>query len=132
MKRSISILSLLLTFVASTSFANPIAFGPYVQNMTDDQATVFWTTYKTSVDIPYEKGTGTKRLYDQHEITFSRLEADTEYHYDVLKDGIDFGKGSFRTSKEGIAPFKFVVYGDTRFDHKIHRKIVELSEKEDP
>ncbi len=132
MKRCISILSLLLAFVASSSFANPIAFGPYVQNMTDDQATVCWTTYKTSVDISSEKGTETKRLYDQHEITFSRLEADTEYHYDVLKDGTDFGKGSFRTFKEGIAPFKFVVYGDTRSDHNIHRKIVELSEKEDP
>ena len=125
-------LTLVLTAWGATSYANPIAFGPYVQNMTHEEATICWSTYATSVDISSDKGTKTKRIYDQHEISFSRLEPDTEYAYDVLKDGTDLGKGTFHTFPKGIAPFKFVVYGDTRSDHTIHRKIVELAEKEDP
>ena len=117
---------------AAAQSANPIAFGPYVQRVTDDGAVICWSTLEGSVSVETGDRTTTKNLYDHHEMPLTRLKADTEYTYDVLEDGSKFGKGTFRTLPEEIKPFTFVVYGDTRSNHKIHRKIVSLASKENP
>lgn len=118
--------------VAAYAADNPIAFGPYVQNVTDDGAVICWSTHAGEVQLITPKGEKSKSLYDHHELPLTRLSADTEYSYDVLKDGSDFGKGTFRTFSEGIEPFRFVVYGDTRSDPVIHQKIVDIASAEEP
>lgn len=111
---------------------NPIAFGPYIQNVTDESAVICWSTFKSEVSIKSGDTEQTKRLYDHHELPLTRLRAATEYDYDVLGDGSDYGKGTFKTFPSKIEPFHFVVYGDTRSDPKIHQQIVNLAMKEDP
>lgn len=116
-----------------TSYAeNPIAFGPYIQNLTDDSTVICWSTLNTEVAIIGPGGGKTKKLYDQHELPLTRLSHDTEYSYDVLGDGSEYGKGSFKTLPEKIGPFSFVVYGDTRSDPVIHQNIVDLAIKQNP
>lgn len=126
------LIGLLSISVASVAVENPIAFGPYVQNLTDDGAVICWSTRAGEVEITTPDGTKTKGVYDHHELPLTRLKQDTEYSYDVLKDGSDFGKGTFRTFPEEIEPFRFVVYGDTRSDPVTHQKIVDIATKEDP
>jgi phosphodiesterase/alkaline phosphatase D-like protein len=38
--------------------------------------------------------------------------------------GRDEGRGSFKTAPSGPADFQFVVYGDTRTRHDMHRRVV--------
>ncbi len=125
--------SAMMTLLISATYAeNPIAFGPYIQNITDGSAIICWSTYKTEVGIAGPDGGKTKKLYDHHELPLTRLKHDTEYSYDVLRDGSEYGKGTFKTFPEKIEPFSFVVYGDTRSDPVIHQKIVDLAIKEKP
>ena len=112
----------------TTTAENPIAFGPYVQNVTEDSAVICWSTNTSEVKI----GDKTKKIYEQHELPLTRLNSETEYTYDVLGDGSEYGKGTFKTFPEKIKPFSFVVYGDTRSDPVIHQKIVNLAIKEKP
>jgi hypothetical protein len=112
---------------------NPIAFGPYIQNVSTSGAVICWSTYTDNkVSLKGDGGNKTNREYEHHEMPFTRLKANTEYQFDVLGDGSDFGKGSFKTYSKEIEPYSFVLYGDTRSNHDIHRRIVELASKEDP
>jgi len=112
---------------------NPIAFGPYIQNVSTSGAVICWSTF-TDDKVILKKGDEEKvnRKYEHHEMPFTRLQADTEYEFDVLGDGSDYGKGSFKTYSKEIEPYHFVVYGDTRSNHDIHQRIVDLASKETP
>ena len=54
--------------------------------------------------------------------TFTGLTAGTTYYYNV--NGTEAGKGSFKTAPKDNAPFQFVVYGDTRTRHDVHRQVI--------
>lgn len=51
-----------------------------------------------------------------------RLQPGTKYSYDSL--GFPGSEGSFTTAPNGPASFEFVVYGDTRTRHEVHRKVI--------
>src|SRR5262249_55421638 len=55
-------------------------------------------------------------------VTFTGLEAGKTYYYDI--NGSESGRGSFRTASSTAAPFQFVVYGDTRTRHDVHRAVI--------
>lgn len=132
MKRKIILIVLfgsLLTFAQK----GKIAFGPYLQKMTAKSATICWSTFESEPTITYPgKNVKPIREYKQHSIHLGRLEPNTEYSYDVLNNGTDDGKGTFKTFPNKIQPFKFAVLGDTRSRHEIHTKIVNMIIKEAP
>lgn len=132
MKLTWCCLYLLLYGVAAAQSGNSIAFGPYVQNVTDSGAVICWSTLSGTVVLEGEGVEQKKNVYDHHELPLTRLRPDTEYTYDVLGDGSQAGRGTFRTFPEEITPFRFVVYGDTRSNHDIHRRIVALATAENP
>lgn len=47
---------------------------------------------------------------------------DNTYHYQAFPGGA--GKGSFKTPPVGDTQFQFVVYGDTRTRHDVHRTLI--------
>jgi 3',5'-cyclic AMP phosphodiesterase CpdA len=51
------------------------------------------------------------------------LQPGTTYHYEAFPG--DSGKGSFKTAPAGAASFQFVVYGDTRTRHDVHRSVIK-------
>ena len=51
------------------------------------------------------------------------LQPNTRYEYDV--GGADGVKGLFKTPPNGAGPFQFVVFGDTRTRHDVHRRVIE-------
>lgn len=97
--------------------ADKLAGGPVVVNVGSDTATIVWI-------LPSSDG------LRSHKIALSGLEPGKTYHYDVL--GQDEGKGSFKSAPVGRAKFNFVVFGDTRTRHDVHRKVIEAVLKVKP
>ncbi len=127
---------MLLVIFGLTIFAQEkkkIAFGPYIQQVSSRGATICWSTLEGEPSLIYPDGNVKPiREYKQHAIHIARLDAGTKYSYDVLNDGSNEGKGTFKTFPDKIEPFNFAVLGDTRSRHKIHKKITELIIKKEP
>lgn len=116
-----------------------IAIGPYVQNVSENSATICWATVDGEITwTTAGEDAQTIRAYNHHSITLRRLQPGTTYNYKV--PGVA-GKGFFTTCPEGEHPFVFVVFGDTRPPggpgaalrrHAVHRRIVERIMAEKP
>jgi len=111
----------LLAVVAALAAAScaaaqqPIAIGPYVQNVSTNLATICWATVSGQVTYAPTGGESqTVRSYDYHSMLLRGLKPGTTYTYDVLGNGSDAGKGAFTTVPEGEQPFSFAVLGDTQ------------------
>lgn len=107
--------------------------GPYLQNMTPDEVTLCWSTLVGTTQIKVgDSIIHNVNQYSNHKSIITRLQPNTTYSYDVLKDGTERGKGSFTTFPDSIQPFHFAVLGDTRTRHSVHQKIVDRIIEEDP
>ncbi len=119
--------AVVLAFVCVSSWAEePIAIGPYVQNVTTNSAVVCWATVPGTSKVTDPDGsTRAIRRYEHHELSLTRLKPDTTYSYDVLGSGDPAGVGKLTTFPEGAEPFRFAVLGDTRSNHEVHGRIVK-------
>jgi Calcineurin-like phosphoesterase len=91
--------------------------GPYIQAVTDSSAIVCWATR------------GDKEGTFRHQRKVLRdLRPDSEVSYDL--PGV--ASGSFRTAPSKFRPFTFVVYGDPRDGHDVHRAHIEQMQKIKP
>lgn len=99
----------------------PVLFGPYIQNVQTEQATVVWITSGNSVTMEGGQEPITRDEYRMHSVRFDHLQPNTEYTY-TLDNGL---KGSYRTAPEGSANFRFVAYGDNRSQEDVHQQIVD-------
>lgn len=101
-------------------------------NVGSKSATVMWVVRTNEVKL----GTSAAELKTSapamrcEKVTYSGLKPGTTYYYDV--EGVEGGKGSFKTAPDGPASFKFVVYGDTRSRHDLHQKVVDAVVKAGP
>jgi hypothetical protein len=98
--------------------------GPYTVNVTQNSATVIWVvqTGETHLGSDPAKPDYTAPVLHTERVSYAGLQAGRTYYYDVL--GRPEGKGQFQTARRGDASFEFVVYGDTRTRHDVHRKVV--------
>jgi hypothetical protein len=118
---------------AKASFSGPIAMGPYVQNVTHEQAVVCWLTLDRESTVTGPDGEQkTIPSYRVHELFMQSLKPNTRYEYDILGDGSEAGTGWFVTFPEEHQPYRFTVMGDTRSNHDIHQRIVDRILAEDP
>ena len=120
-------------FKLSAQEQQKIAFGPYIQQMSMEDAAVTWSTLEGEVIVTDGNGKNdTIRDYKQHKVYMANLEPNTTYSYDVLNDGTDEGKGTLTTYPEKSVPFNFVAIGDTRSRNNVHKKIIEQVQKVNP
>ena len=105
--------------------ADKIVGGPYIVNVTPQSATVAWViqTGEVTLGTTSDKMTKTSPVLRTEKTSFTGLQPATTYYFDTA--GLDSAKGSFRTPPLGRGAFQFVVLGDTRTRHDIHRKVVE-------
>ena len=98
--------------------------GPYVVNVGPRSASVMWVVQTGQGSLGTEPGKMDKTapLLRAEKMDFSGLKPGTTYYYESFP-GPD-GKGSFKTPPAGPAPFQFVVYGDTRTRHDVHRAVI--------
>ncbi len=114
--------------------------APHVSSVTSDSARLVWAS------VPgLEAGTlridgGTlkaeiKPLDDRsdllHEVDLKGLKPGTRYAY-TAECGGSTAQGAFTTARTDSAPFRFVVYGDTRTNPDLHREIADAIAKERP
>jgi 3',5'-cyclic AMP phosphodiesterase CpdA len=55
-----------------------------------------------------------------HELRLSGLTPGGRYRYEVSGPDIETARGTFNTMPDAFVPFRFVLYGDTRSDHRSH------------
>jgi hypothetical protein len=112
--------------VSSPSVAQEIVGGPFVVNATPNSATVVWIVQSDEVTFRPQSETAplSSPSFRVEKTTLAGLKPNTRYEYEV--PGHEAAKGSFKTapSIKEPAPFQFLLYGDTRTRHDVHRRVV--------
>jgi len=120
-------LMLLTSGIAAAQSASnqKVIGGPYVVNAGQRSATVMWVVETGQVSIgaaPGEIGKTAPALHAE-KVEFSGLKPATTYYYQAFPG--EGGKGSFKTAPpREVTKFQFVVYGDTRTRHDVHRSVI--------
>jgi acid phosphatase type 7 len=118
-------LLLFSVFIAAQAVGEDrLAGGPYVVNVGPRSATIAWVVETGQATLGSAPDSADKKapVLRHEKVEFTGLEPGKTYYYDAT--GREEGKGSFKTAPTGAVPFQFVVYGDTRTRHDIHRKVV--------
>jgi len=120
------LIALFLTFAAALAAADKIVGGPFTVNVTTRSATVVWIVQ--SDDLILQPPGGVEARYSPsfrvEKTTLASLQPGTRYEYEL--PGYPGVKGSFQTAAAPTAlSYRFLVYGDTRTRHDVHRRVVE-------
>ncbi|MBU1069897.1 metallophosphoesterase [Myxococcota bacterium] len=113
---------------------DPLARDPYVQNVTPTALSILWETHGPETCKIRLRSLVTADSWEQasgpgehHEVRFEGLVPSSRYEYTVTT-----GSGPVtdvvRTAPGPMEPFTFLVYGDTRHGHGIHRQLVRVLE----
>ncbi len=111
-------------FLAPALAQEKLVGGPYAVNVGPRTATVVWVlqTGQVSLHSSDSNTTLAAPVLRAEKVHFAGLQPGKTYTYDGL--GWPDAQGSFTTAPNGSAAFEFVVYGDTRTRHEMHRKVV--------
>jgi len=120
--------AVLMAAIALTGTAQrgeKIVGGPFAIRVTDQTATIGWIVQPDKVSLRPSGTTAqvTAPILRTESVTFTSLEPNTRYEYNISAKG-EAGKGSFKTAPMGIEPYRFLVYGDNRTRHDVHRKVI--------
>jgi len=121
---SIALLCALLLSRLPVLAADKLVGGPFVVHAGPRSATVVWIVETGAASLGSEPGKAdqTVPVLRAEKVTYTGLKPGTTYYYDAL--GRDEGRGSFKTAPIGTADFQFVVYGDNRTRHDVHRRVM--------
>ena len=99
--------------------------GPYAVNVGPRSATIMWVVEsgQASVGLAPDKMSNIVPMLRAEKILLTGLKPGTDYFYQSFAG--DAGKGSFKTAPVGASAFQFVVYGDTRTRHDVHRAVIQ-------
>lgn len=105
--------------------ADQVIGGPFVVNVSARSAQVVWIVETAEAVLTAQGATDRRAAPVLHAETtvFTGLKPATVYEYTV--PGHDDLKGTFKTPPPAGQPFEFVVYGDTRTRHDVHRKVIQ-------
>src|SRR5579864_5877923 len=128
--RYITVTSLLVLSGLPARSADKLVGGPFVVHAGPRTATVVWVMESGAAVVGREPGKTDKSVPVLHaeKVRFTGLEPGKTYYYDAL--GRDEGKGSFKTAPRDAADFQFLVYGDNRTRHDVHRRVMEAVAKQ--
>jgi phosphodiesterase/alkaline phosphatase D-like protein len=115
---------LLLAGLTPLMAADKVVGGPLVVNVTARTATVVWIVQSDEAVMKTADGSEVHSapVLRSESVRFTGLKAGMSYEYQV--PGRPDLKGSLKTPPAGEGQFEFVVYGDTRTRHDVHRKVI--------
>ena len=127
-----TLLGLVLFSLGAAQAAEKLAGGPFVVNVGPRKATVAWIVQTSEGKLGLAPGKLEKvgPALRSQKITYAGLEPGKTYHYEVLDS--EEGRGHFKTAPAGPATFQFVVLGDTRTRHEVHRRVIAAVVKTAP
>jgi hypothetical protein len=104
-----------------TALEEKIVGGPYVVSTGLQKTVVMWLVQTGQASLGDQPGKIDKvmPILRTEKIVFTGLKPGTTYYYQSFPG--EGGKGSFKTPPSGPARFQFVVFGDTRTRHDVHR-----------
>ena len=111
-----------------------LARDPYIQNVTPTALSILWETHGPETSTVKLRSLTTADAWEQtsgpgehHESRFEGLVPSSRYEYTVTTAS---GPVSdlVRTAPGPEEPFTFLVYGDTRYGHGVHRQLVRVLE----
>ncbi len=110
---------------AQAADAGKVVGGPYAVNVGPRSATIMWVVEsgESSFGLALDKMSRIVPVLRAEKILLTGLKPGTEYFYQSFAG--DAGKGSFKTAPVGASAFQFVVYGDTRTRHDVHRAVIQ-------
>jgi hypothetical protein len=110
--------------ISNASGADKLAGGPYVVNTGARSATVMWIVERAQASLGEAPDKLDRKAPSLHseKISFTGLEAGKTYYYDIGMG--EAGKGSFKSPPKRGDSYRFLVYGDTRTRHDVHRRVV--------
>jgi hypothetical protein len=99
--------------------------GPYVVNAGQRSATVVWVveTGQASVGTAPDKLNKTLPVLRSEKVSLPGLQPGKTVYYQAFPG--ESGKGSFKTAPAGTADFEFVLYGDSRTRHEVHKSVIQ-------
>ncbi|HLH43459.1 MAG TPA: metallophosphoesterase [Bryobacteraceae bacterium] len=122
-----TLIALLLSGAAGTLIAQTeqVVGGPYVVQAGPRSATLMWVveTGRVAVGADPAKLDKTAPILSSRQVVLSGLKPGSTYYYQSFPG--EAGKGSFKTAPTAAGNFEFVVYGDTRTRHDVHRTVVQ-------
>jgi predicted phosphodiesterase len=119
-----TILAAAIFLTQSGMGADRLVGGPYVVNTGARSATVMWIVERGVATLGTSADKLDRKAPSLHaeKISFTGLEPGKVYYYDIGQG--EAGKGSFKTPPRPGEPFRFLVYGDTRTRHDVHRRVI--------
>lgn len=130
-----SLIVFLLFACAAAQAADKLVGGPYVVNLTARAATIGWVVETGSVQTGAKPGEASRRIpmLRCERISMTGLKPGETVYYEIPGTApVEERRGHFKTPPTGSASFQFVVFGDTRTRHDLHRKIVDAVGKLEP
>jgi len=118
--------------------ADKLVGGPYVVRPTDRSVTIGWVIETDTVATGAAAGKVDRRVpvLRCEKVSMTGLKAGETVYYEIPSSAggaaPELRKGHFKTPPTGSASFQFVVFGDTRTRHDLHRKVVDAIVKTDP
>lgn len=105
--------------------AQKVVGGPFVVSTAPRSASIVWIVQTGEVTV--HGTTGADRVspvLHAEKTTLTGLLPNSKYEYSAANDAL---KGSFKTPPAATStdPYRFVIYGDTRTRHDVHRKVIE-------
>jgi len=127
MKKLILLFAAVAAIVITTQLfaaAEKIVSGPFVVGVTGKTARVAWIVQDDEVSLKR----GAENIVSSPSLrvqatSFTDLKPNTRYEYNIGSLG-EAGKGSFKTAPVDAQPFRFLVYGDNRTRHDVHRQVI--------
>jgi hypothetical protein len=108
------------TFVAMAD--DKIVGGPYAVQVSARGATVVWVVESAQVSVQAAgQPVRTAPAFRVEKTTLTGLTPNTKYDYEVAGKSL---KGSFKTAPPPDQPFNFVLYGDNRTRHDVHKNVM--------
>jgi predicted phosphodiesterase len=110
--------------IAETDVGEKVVGGPYVVNAGPREATAMWVVQTGEASLGPSPDRLEKKMprLRAEKMVLTGLKPGNTYYYQVFPG--DSGKGSFKTPPAGPARFQFVVFGDTRTRHDMHRVVI--------
>jgi len=129
--KSLKLFLFITMFITGVSMGAQIIRGPYLSCPSQTSMVVSWQTDSKApskvcwgLTASYTDSVTMKDKVKIHHVEMNNLKASTEYHNKIVSSNAASKDYTFKTAPTKKEPYRFIVYGDTRTNEKMHQTVV--------